>query len=141
MAMAFQRALEKARVRPSDVDYINSHGNAIASYDLGETEAIKRVFGEGAFDIPISSIKPVTGQAISASGLFQLITSFLVLQKGVIPPTINHETPAPGCDLNYVPNHFLEKKVNIAMMNAHGFGGIHTVLVVGSIDRPKSVEP
>jgi 3-oxoacyl-[acyl-carrier-protein] synthase II len=130
MAKAFQLAFKKANIRAQDVSYINSHGNAIVEYDLGETEAIKIAFGEWAYHIPISSIKPVTGQSLSVTGVYQMISSLLVLKNGVIPPTINLKNPAPGCDLNYVPNHSIKRNVSIVLMNAHGFGGIHTVVIV-----------
>lgn len=134
MARAFDIALRKAHLDPKEVSYINSHGNAIAEYDLGETEAIKKVFGELAYQIPVSTIKPITGQSLSATGLYQIITSLLVLRSGIIPPTINLKNPAPGCDLNYVPNHYIKRNATVALMNAHGFGGIHTVLVVRKFD-------
>lgn len=130
MAKAFKSALEKAYLTPDDIQYINSHGNGILSYDIGETEAIKKVFGELAYKIPVSSIKPITGQSLSPTGLYQIITSLLVIQKGIIPPTINHQNPAPKCDLNYVPKHYIKKDVDNVLMNAHGFGGRHTVLVI-----------
>ncbi len=135
MAKAFEVALNKSHLNSKDIQYINSHGNGILEYDAGETESIKIAFGELAYKIPISSIKPVTGQSLSASGIYQLITGLLVMENGIIPPTINHKNPAPGCDLNYVPHHYLEKDVNIVMMNAHGFGGRHTVLVVGKFNK------
>ena len=135
MAKAFKVALDKSKLNPKNIEYINSHGNGILNYDIAETESIKKVFGELAYQIPISSIKPLTGQSLSPTGIYQLITSLLVIKHGVIPPTINHKNPAPQCDLNYVPGHFIRKDVNIALMNAHGFGGRHTVLVVGKIEK------
>ena len=135
MAEAFRIALKKANLDPKDIDYINAHGNAIQDYDLAETEAIKKAFNESAYQIPVTSIKPITGQSLSPTGIFQLITSLLVIKKGTIPPTLNHQTPAPNCDLNYVPNQYIKKNVNFAMMNAHGFGGIHTVLIIGKLQK------
>jgi 3-oxoacyl-[acyl-carrier-protein] synthase II len=135
MAKAFKEALDKSHLNLEDVDYINSHGNGILEYDVGETESIKGAFGELAYSIPISSIKPITGQSLSASGIYQVITGLLAIKNGVIPPTINHENPAKGCDLNYVPNHYIEKDVNIVLTNAHGFGGRHTVLVIAKFSR------
>jgi len=133
MAKAFQEALNKSHLNSKDIHYINSHGNGILEYDTGETESIKRAWGELAYRIPVSSIKPVTGQSLSATGIYQAITCFLAIRNGIIPPTINHKHPAPGCDLNYVPGGYIEKNVNVAVMNAHGFGGRHTVLVVGKL--------
>jgi 3-oxoacyl-[acyl-carrier-protein] synthase II len=131
MARAFQLAIHNSHLRPEDIDYINSHGNGILEYDAGETESIKIALGEHAYHIPVSSIKPVTGQSLAATGMYQVITSLLVLTQNIIPPTVNLRNPAPGCDLNYVPGAYIEKSVRIAMMNAHGFGGRHTVLVIG----------
>jgi 3-oxoacyl-[acyl-carrier-protein] synthase II len=135
MARAFKVALEKAKLNPKDIDYINSHGNGILNYDIAETEAIKKAFGELAYQIPISSIKPVTGQSLSPTGIYQIITSLLAIRNGIIPPTLNHKDPAPECDLDYVPNHYIKKDVDIALMNAHGFGGRHTVIIVGKLDK------
>jgi len=137
MAKAFRGALENAHIGPTDIDYINAHGNGIQNYDIGETETIKNVFGEYAYHIPVTSIKPNTGQSLSPTGVYQVITALLVMKNGVIPPTMNHKNPAPQCDLNYVPNHPLEKKVNMALINAHGFGGIHTVLIIKKFDGVK----
>src|SRR4030043_246773 len=137
-AQAFKLVLEKSRLSPNDVEYINSHGNGILNYDIGETESIKKVFGEQAYKIPVSSIKPVTGQSLAPTGIYQIITSLLVIKNGLIPPTVNHKNPAPECDLNYVPHHFIRKNVNIALMNAHGFGGRHTVLTIGKLDETQT---
>lgn len=133
MARAFKEAVDRSHADIKDISYINSHGNGILEYDVGETESIKRAFGEIAYKIPISSIKPITGQSLSATGIYQVITCLLAMKNGTIPPTINHKNPAPGCDLNYVSGNYIEKDVRVAMMNAHGFGGRHTVLVVGKL--------
>jgi len=135
MTRAFKEAIGRFHIDLEEIGYISSHGNGILKYDIGETESIKKAFGELAYKIPVSSIKPVTGQSLSATGIFQVITGCLAIQKGIIPPTVNHKNPAPGCDLNYVPHHYLEKDVNVAMMNAHGFGGRHTILVIGKFDK------
>ncbi len=128
-AMVIKKAIEKAHIRIKDIDYINAHGNGAPEYDLNETIAIKKVFGESANAIPVTSIKPVTGQSFSVTGILQMITCLSVIRHGIIPPTINHKIPSPGCDLNYVPNHYMEKQVDIALMNALGYGGGHTALV------------
>lgn len=133
MAKAFESALDKCHLHPKDIQYINSHGNGILNYDIGETESIKKAFEEWAYQVPISSIKPITGQSLSTTGIYQVITSLLVITNNTIPPTINHKNPAPGCDLNYVPGNYIEKDVSVAIMNAHGFGGRHTVLVIGKL--------
>ena len=129
-AIVMKKAIEKAQLRVEDIDYINAHGNGAPEYDLNETVAIKKVFGDLAYRIPVTSIKPVTGQSFSVTGILQMITCLLVIQHGIIPPTINHTTPQLNCDLDYVPNSFREKEVNIALMNSLGYGGGHTALIV-----------
>jgi 3-oxoacyl-[acyl-carrier-protein] synthase II len=129
-AEVMKRALNNARLKPEDIDYINAHGNGSPEYDLNETVAIKKVFGELAYRIPVTSIKPVTGQSFSVTGILQTITSLLVLNRGIIPPTMNHYNPQPNCDLDYVPNHYRSSEVNNALMNSLGYGGGHTVLIV-----------
>lgn len=129
-SMVLENALKNAGCKPADIDYINAHGNGIPEYDLNETIAFKKVFGELAYRIPITSIKPITGQSFATTGALQMITCLLVVNRNIIPPTINHKNPHPDCDLDYVPNHFRPGKVDIALMNAHGFGGSHSVLII-----------
>lgn len=130
MIYNLKQALDMSNLRPIDIDYINAHGNGILSYDIGETEAIKQVFGELAYGIPVTSIKPITGHSISATGIWQTIVCFLAMKHNIIPPTINIRNPAPECNLDYVPNHYLKKEIRTAMINTHGFGGRLTSLVV-----------
>jgi len=137
MVTNFKRALEKASVDVKEIDYINAHGNGMVSYDINETKAIKQVFGKLACNIPVTSIKPITGQSLSATGIFQIITSLLTINYHIIPPTINLNNPAPECDLNYVSNHFIKKEVQTALINAHGFGGRITGLVVRKFSPEK----
>ncbi len=139
MAMNFEMVLKKASLHISEVDYINSHGNGILSYDILETEAIKKVFGELAYNLPISSIKPVTGHSISATAIWQTIASLLAIKHNIIPPTINIDDPDAKCDLDYVSKGFIEKQVQIALINAHGFGGRLTSLIVGKFLREESM--
>ena len=134
MALNLQLAIEKASLDISQVDYINSHGNGIIEYDILETEAIKKAFGELAYRIPVSSVKPVTGHSISATGLWQTLAALLAIKNNTIPPTINVENPDPKCDLDYVSKGFVKKEIHTALINAHGFGGRHTILVVGNPD-------
>ena len=134
-AICFKLALANAQLKPENIDYINAHGNAYQQYDICETDAIKEAFGEYAYQIPISSLKPVTGQSLSPTGIFQVIACILAMRNDIIPPTINLLNPHPQCDLNYVPNRFIKHEVSIAAMNAHGFGGRHTVLIVGKYFR------
>ena len=131
LSKAIQQSLINAHLTPRDIDYINAHGNGLLEFDVNETLAIKKVFGELAYKIPVTSIKPITGQSFSVTGILQIITCLLVINTNIIPPTINHQNPDPKCDLDYVPNHFREGKANTALMNAHGFGGSHTVIIVG----------
>ncbi len=126
-----KKAINNANLSLEDIEYINAHGNGSPEYDLNETVAIKKVFGDIAKSIPVTSIKPVTGQSFSVTGILQTITSLLVINHSIIPPTLNHKTPAPGCDLDYVPNRYRYKKVNIALINALGYGGGHTCIIVG----------
>jgi 3-oxoacyl-[acyl-carrier-protein] synthase II len=139
MSLNFRQALKRSSVDIAEVDYISAHGNGILSYDISETNAIKEVFGELAYNIPVTSIKPNAGHSISTTGIFQIITSLLAIKHGVIPPTMNVEEPAPECDLNYVPGHFLKKEVKTALVNVHGFGGRITALVVRRFQPTKFV--
>jgi 3-oxoacyl-[acyl-carrier-protein] synthase II len=130
MALNFKKVLKKAQIDIKEVDYINAHGNGILPYDISETEAIKQVFGELSYSIPVNSIKPVTGHSISATGIFQMIASLLAIKYSIIPPTINIKNPDPKCDLNYVRDNPLTREIQTALINAHGFGGRITTLIV-----------
>jgi 3-oxoacyl-[acyl-carrier-protein] synthase II len=120
---AMQRALSSAELNPEAVDYISAHGTGTAMNDKIETLAVKRIFGEAAGKIPISSIKSMLGHTMSAASALEAAACVLVMERGVLPPTINYEEPDPECDLDCVPNHAREHKVRIAMSNAYGFGG------------------
>lgn len=130
-AVVMRKALENAHLKIQDIDYINAHGNGSPEYDLNETVAIKKVFGELAYQIPVTSIKPITGQSFSVTGILQMITSLLVINESIIPPTMNHNHPQLNCDLDYVPNHYRRCEVNHVLMNSLGYGGGHTVMIVG----------
>ena len=129
-ALAMRAALREARLDPSDIDYINAHGTSTRLNDLMETVAVKRVFGHRASKIPMSSQKSMVGHLIGASGALEAAATALSLQKGVVPPTINQETPDPGCDLDYVPNTAREIPVRTAISNSFGFGGQNASLVM-----------
>jgi 3-oxoacyl-[acyl-carrier-protein] synthase II len=129
-AEVMRKALQNAHLKPEDIDYINAHGNGSPEYDMNETTAIKKVFGELAYQIPITSIKPVTGQSFSVTGVLQTIASLLTINTSIIPPTINHINPQPSCDLDYVRDQFRKGEVNYALMNSLGYGGGHTVVIV-----------
>jgi len=130
-SIVMKKAIENAGLKREDINYINAHGNGSPEYDLSETLAIKKVFGELAYKIPVTSIKPITGQSFSVTGTLQMVTCLLVINNNVIPPTIGHEIPHPDCDLDYVPYKFRRAEVNTALMNSLGYGGGHTVVIVG----------
>jgi len=128
-ARAMQRALHKAGLEPGQVDYINAHGTSTPLNDKFETIAIKRVFGQDAGRVAISSTKSMVGHLLGAAGAFESAVCVLALRDGVIPPTINYEHPDPECDLDYVPNQARRTQVDVAMTNSFGFGGHNSCLV------------
>jgi 3-oxoacyl-[acyl-carrier-protein] synthase II len=123
-------AVADAGLAPAEIGYINAHGTSTQVNDKVETLAIKNVFGEGAYQVPVSSSKSMLGHLIAAAGAVELIISIQTLRKGVLPPTINYEVPDPECDLDYVPNTAREKKVEHALSNSFGFGGQNISLIV-----------
>jgi 3-oxoacyl-[acyl-carrier-protein] synthase II len=129
-ARAIECALREARVDPGDVDYINAHGTSTRLNDLMETMAVKRVFGEGARALPLSSIKSMVGHLIGAAGAVEAVALAMTLRHGVLPPTINQTQPDPGCDLDYVPNCAREQRVRTAVSTSFGFGGQNAALVM-----------
>jgi len=129
-AKAMQIALRKAGIEPEEIDYINAHGTSTALNDKSETMAIKSVFGDHAYRIPISSTKSMTGHMIGAAGAIEAMVCVLAMQNGVVPPTINLDNPDPDCDLDYVPHVLRQVKVRTAMSNSFGFGGHNSVLVL-----------
>ena len=134
LARAIEIAVINAKVGKPRPDYINAHGNSMPDYDLTETNAFKRAFGEEVYNIPISSIKSMTGQGFAASGTWQVVSSCLAIQNSIIPPTINYEFPDPQCDLDYVPNRARLARVENVLMNAHSMGGMHSVLILGKLE-------
>ena len=128
-------ALADAGLAPTEIDYINAHGTSTRLNDASETSAIKTVFGELAYSIPISSTKSMTGHLLGAAGAVEAIFSILALREGVIPPTINYQTPDPACDLDYVPNRSRPAKIRRALSNSFGFGG-HNASVILSEPPP-----
>jgi 3-oxoacyl-[acyl-carrier-protein] synthase II len=125
-------ALDDARISPREIGYINAHGTSTKVNDFVETLAIKKVFGEGAYEVPVSSSKSMLGHLIAAAGAVELITCVEAIRRGVLPPTINYETPDPECDLDYIPNQPREKHVRHALSNSFGFGGQNISLVVSA---------
>ena len=126
-------AIEDADFTTNDIDYINAHGTSTSANDKGETKAIKMVFGNDGYRIPVSSTKSMTGHLMGAAGAVELIISLLAIKNGAIPPTINLENPAPECDLDYVPEKARSKEINVVMSNSFGFGGNNSTLVVKKV--------
>jgi 3-oxoacyl-[acyl-carrier-protein] synthase II len=122
-------AIKTAFLKPEDVDYINAHGTSTQLNDLSETKAIKRLFGEHAYKLAISSTKSMTGHLLGGTGGIEAVYSVLTIKNGIIPPTINYETPDPECDLDYVPNKARKANVKVAMSNSFGFGGTNGTLL------------
>jgi 3-oxoacyl-[acyl-carrier-protein] synthase II len=122
-------AVRDAGIEPSTVGYINAHGTSTPYNDKSETMAIKRVFGEHARKLAVSSTKSMTGHLLGAAGGIEAIATALAIHHGVLPPTINYENPDPDCDLDYVPNQARKQDVEIALSNAFGFGGTNATLV------------
>ncbi len=128
-------ALKSADLETTDVDYINAHGTSTDLNDRNETIAIKKVFGDHALKTAISSTKSMTGHLLGAAGAMEMFACVMALQEGVIPPTINYETPDPECDLDYTPNVACKRDINIAMSNTFGFGGHNASLVLKRVDE------
>ena len=119
---------------PQQVDYINAHATSTPAGDVAETLAIKTVFGECAYGVPISATKCMIGHLFSAAGAVEAITTMLALKDGVIPPTINHDHPDPDCDLDYVPHHARPADIQVAISNSFGLGGQNAVVVIARYD-------
>jgi 3-oxoacyl-[acyl-carrier-protein] synthase II len=126
---AMRAALLSARVRPSDVDYINAHGTSTPLNDAVETAAIKRLFGEDAAGIPVSSTKSMIGHGLGAAGAIEAMACVQTIVEGIVHPTINYDTPDPECDLDYVPNVARPHRVDLALSNSFGFGGQNACLL------------
>ena len=133
-AKCMQLALDSAGIKPEEVDYINAHGTSTHYNDEGETIAIKKIFGEHAHKLAVSSTKSMTGHMLGAAGGVEVIATILALDEGIIPPTINYETPDDGLDLDYVPNKAREQKVRVAISNSFGFGGHNACIALKKVE-------
>jgi len=127
---AIEIALIDADIMPNDVDYVNAHGTGTLLNDLNETIALKKVFGDHAYNMSISSTKSMTGHIMGATGAIESIFCILAIRDQILPPTINYKTPDPECDLDYVPNEARPAKVSVTANNAFGFGGHNSVLII-----------
>jgi 3-oxoacyl-[acyl-carrier-protein] synthase II len=136
VAEMMHAALARARVKPTDVGYINAHGTSTPLGDLAETKAVKEVFGDHAYDLAISSTKSMMGHCFGAAGAIEGMMCVLALHDGVLPPTINYEHPDPECDLDYVPNEAREAEVRVALSNAMGLGGHNGCVLFARADHP-----
>lgn len=132
---AIEITMQKGGLFPQDVDYINAHGTATNVNDAIETMVTKKVMGEYAYKIPISSIKSMLGHMIAAAGVVEVIACLLAMRDSVIPPTINYEEPDPDCDLDYVPNAARESRIDVALSNSFGFGGQNICLALKKYDE------
>jgi 3-oxoacyl-(acyl-carrier-protein) synthase len=132
---AMRWALDDAQINTNDIDYINAHGSATPLNDATETLAIKRLFGEQAYEIPVSSSKSVLGHALGATGAIEAIFGAYALNEQIIPPTWNYEFPDPECDLDYVPNEPREMKLDLVLSNSFGMGGQNACLVLKKVSQ------
>ncbi|HEX8730468.1 MAG TPA: beta-ketoacyl-ACP synthase II [Ktedonobacterales bacterium] len=130
LVLAMRRALKKASLAPEQIGYLNAHGTSTYFNDRAETMAVKTVFGEHAYKLPISSTKSMTGHMVGAAGGAEAIFTALALHEGMLPPTANYEVPDPECDLDYIPNTARKATVDYAMSNSMGFGGHNAVLAL-----------
>jgi 3-oxoacyl-[acyl-carrier-protein] synthase II len=127
---AMRLALQSAGMEPSNIDYVAAHGNSMRDYDTAETNSIKQVFGSHAWNMPVSSLKSMCGQALAASSAMQVVAGCLVLRDQVVPPTINYRVPDTSCDLDYVPNIARRARVRSVLIHAHSLGGLHSAMVL-----------
>ncbi len=134
-AVCMRLALEDANLSPTDIDYINAHGTGTPLNDKSETAAIKTIFGEAAYHVPVSSTKSMTGHLLGGAGAIEALFSIKAIQDSVIPATINYEIPDPECDLDYVPNQTRPKELEYVMSNSFGFGGHNATIILRKFEK------
>lgn len=128
--IAMELALRDAGIRPQEIDCINAHGTATKFNDAAESKAIKLLLGEQARNVPVSSNKSMIGHLACCAGAVEAIAAVMTVREGIIPPTINYETPDPECDLDYVPNTARRQKVDVCLSNSFGMGGQNCCIVI-----------
>ena len=134
VSQSITSGLAAAHLEPSQLDYVNAHGNAMPDYDRVDTQGLRASLGRSAYSIPVSSVKSMIGHAMGAAGALQVAATCLALSNSVIPPTINYQVPDPDCDLDYVPNVARVSRIRTALVNAHAIGGTYSALVLGVPD-------
>jgi len=139
LSKAIRDALRSGDLHPEEIDYINPHGTSTALSDKVETKAIKNVFGKQAYRIPISSTKSITGHLMGAAGGVEAISILLAIEKGIIHPTLNYESPDPECDLDYVPNEARRKEVRTGLSLSAGFGGVNSTILIKKFENNLSL--
>jgi 3-oxoacyl-[acyl-carrier-protein] synthase II len=133
VSRSIEMAMKGADLAPRDIDFICAHGNSMIDYDAAETAGIKRVFQKHAFNMPISSLKSMCGQALAAGSAMQVVNSCLAIRDQIVSPTINYSIPDPACDLDYVPNVARRTRVRTALIHAHSLGGSHVAMILGRV--------
>ena len=133
-AAAMRQALTDAGLNASDLSYVNAHGTSTQAGDLAESVAVRSVFGSHADELAVSSTKSMIGHLLGAAGSVEAIFTILALRENVAPPTINLDSPSPGCDLNYVPHQAQERPIQHALSNSFGFGGTNGSLIFSQLD-------
>jgi 3-oxoacyl-[acyl-carrier-protein] synthase II len=128
-----RQAVKNAKINPEDIQYINAHGTSTPLGDAIEVTAVKRLFGEHAYKLAMSSTKSSIGHLLGAAGSVEAIFSALALRDSIMPPTLNLDTPSEGCDLNFVPNKPQERKLDVVMSNSFGFGGTNASLILRKV--------
>lgn len=129
-AVAMKMAIQDAGISPQEVDYVNAHGTSTKLNDAAETKALKMVFGDRAYKIPVSSNKSMIGHLACAAGAVEAVATVMTVKQGIIPPTIHYENPDPDCDLDYVPNEARQQKVKVCLSNSFGMGGQNCCLIL-----------